>query len=423
MWAFLSRAIPDSLLRSRYLNFVLGDRRLIGFGMLLTAVAGFGNTFFIGLFGNDIRAAFGLSHGDFGLIYTIASLLSGLCLPWLGRKIDHLDLRIYTSLIFGGLAAGASSLSLASSIPILASALFILRLAGPALMGHTAVTSMGRYFGGNRGKAIGVALLGQPLGEAVLPILAITVVAAFGWRATWMAAGAFVGLICLPLMRWLLRDHAGRHARIVSSAEAVGSGTSGRSWSRREALRHWHFYVITLSLFLSYFIVTGLLFHQAHLAESKGWSLAWVAYCFLAFAAAKVAAVLIAGALIDRFSAKFLMPFFLLPLGLSLLILAVFDHPAFAALYLFGAGLSAGLCITIAGAIWAEIYGVRHLGAIRSMAQSVTFVSSALAPVVMGGLFDRGISVATVALACASSIVAASALAVPLLRTRHQSNG
>mgnify|MGYP001991945740 FL=1 len=87
----------------------------------------------------------------------------------------------------------------ASSLAVLGFAIFICRLAGQGLMSHTALTSMARYFEHDRGKAISIANLGFPAGQAVFPIVAVSVIAAVGWRETWLLAGALVAIGVLPL--------------------------------------------------------------------------------------------------------------------------------------------------------------------------------------------------------------------------------
>ena len=52
--------------------------RAIGLGFALTFPTSFGQTFFISLSGHDVRAAFVLNHGVFGLVYSVASLASGI---------------------------------------------------------------------------------------------------------------------------------------------------------------------------------------------------------------------------------------------------------------------------------------------------------------------------------------------------------
>ncbi|MCH7543240.1 MAG: MFS transporter [Proteobacteria bacterium] len=149
-----------------YLTFVLENRRFLAYGLLFTMVSSFGHTYFIGLFGAEIRAEFGLSHGSFGSIYSLATLGSGVAVIWLGRKIDDVDLRLYTALVCAALVAACFFLALAPGVAFLTLALFSLRLAGPGLTVHAATTSMARYFGGQRGKASAIASLGQTAGEA-----------------------------------------------------------------------------------------------------------------------------------------------------------------------------------------------------------------------------------------------------------------
>jgi hypothetical protein len=65
--------------------------------------------------------------------------------------------------------------------------------------------------------------------------------------------------------------------------------------------------------------------------------------------------------------------------------------------------------------MWAELYGTRHLGAIRSVANVVMVFGSALGPVLMGIAFDLDISIGLifyvcVAMAIASILSARSAL-------------
>lgn len=376
----------------QYLLFAIQNRRFLAFGFLLTFFASTGQTYFIALFSDPIRAEFGLSHGDFGGLYSAATLASAACLVWLGRKIDDVDLRLYTFLISAGLVVACLLFAWSPTLPALAAALFALRLTGQGLMGHTAVTSMARYFGPQRGKAMSLASLGHPVGEAVFPLAAVALLAALDWRAAWVVLGFGLAVLLVPSAQWLLRGHGDRHARHLETLAAAKTDTAQRQWSRGEVLRDPWFYVVLPSVLAPAFILTGMFFHQVHLADTKGWSLAWLATCFIGFAAATVLASLTTGPLVDRVGARRLLPFFLLPLGGGLLALSLFSHPAIAMIYLGLAGLTTGASLTIVGALWAEIYGMAHLGAIRSLVSALMVFSTALSPALFGWLLDGGVS-------------------------------
>lgn len=392
-----------------YPKFVIENRRFLAFGVLLTLCSNFGQTFFISLFGNHIRDGFGLSHGDFGALYSLATLTSAFCLIWVGRKIDDVDLRLYSSLVCSGVVASCFLMALAPSVMILFVALFALRFSGQGLMGHTAATSMGRYFERQRGKAMSIVSLGYPMGEATLPLLAVALMAAVGWRQTWIVFGAVLAVSLVPGVLWLLKGHCERHRRHVERTNSQPAD-SRRQWTRREVLGDPRFYLVLPNALAAPFILTGLFFHQVHLADGKGWSLTWLATCFIGYAAATVISTLLSGQLVDRTGATRLLPFYLLPMVLGLLVLSAFSHPAAAFFYMSAAGLSTGASHTILGAMWAEVYGVAHLGAIRALTSALMVFSTSLSPAALGLLIDAGVSMEAISLMAVAYIAVSIAL-------------
>ena len=403
----------------RYLHFAIQNRRFLAFGFLLTFFASTGQTYFIALFSDPIRAEFGLSHGDFGGVYSAATLASAASLMWLGRKIDDVDLRHYAFLVCAGLVVACLLFAWAPTLPALAAGLFALRLTGQGLLGHTAVTSMARYFGSQRGKAMSIASLGHPVGEAVFPLLAVALLAALGWRASWVALGLGLAVLMVPAVLWLLRGHGNRHARHLEALAAGKGDTTQRQWSRGEVLRDLRFYIILPSVLAPAFILTGMFFHQVHLANYKGWSLTWLATGFIVYAGTTLLASLTTGPQVDRLGAARLLPFYLLPLGTGLLALSQSNHPATAMIYLGLAGLTTGASMSIVGALWAEVYGVAHLGAIRSLVSALMVFSTALSPALFGWLLDGGVTMDAIAGLSLGYVGIGTALAAVFFITRR----
>jgi MFS family permease len=276
-----------------------GEIKLLAAGFLLAFASSFGQTFFIALFGGEIRAEFGLSHRAFGSIYSLATLASGVLMLWVGAALDRVSLRSYAAAAVAALAAACLLMAVIDTPWLLMVALFGLRLAGQGMMSHASITGMARAFLRHRGKAIALATLGHPAGEAVLPILAVSAAAAFGWRNVWLGA-AGVLVLAFPLLSRLLGR--GDKLRPVASGATAGQAEA-RSYTRAAMLRDGRFYLLMPALIGPSFIVTGLFFHQVHLTEAKGWELSWFATCFAAYAAASTAALMLAGTLIDRLGA------------------------------------------------------------------------------------------------------------------------
>ena len=136
-----------------YARFAAAHRRLIAFGFLAAFASSYGQTYFIGIFGPAIQAEFGLSHTAWGTIYMLGTLGSAILLPWTGKQIDRLDLRLYTSLV-GLLAVLACVVTALAIDPVmLVIAIFLLRQSGQGLMSHVGIT-MSSFFQSNKSSLI-----------------------------------------------------------------------------------------------------------------------------------------------------------------------------------------------------------------------------------------------------------------------------
>ncbi len=411
------------MLLADYLAFAGRHRGFLALGFLLTFTSSAGQTFFIGIFGPDIREAFGLGHTGWGSLYLVGTLASAVILPWTGQLIDRFDLRWYVAFALIGLAAACLVMSFAHSIVMLTVAIFLLRQMGQGITSHAAATSMARYHGPDRGKALAIASIGIALGEAVLPILAILSIASLGWRSTYGIASVIILSLLLPLALLLLRGHGERHQRYLASEKT--RTTTGRTGAddrnRRQMLTEPRFYLLLPAFTAPSIIMTALFFHHLTLAEGKGWTAAWMTGQYWVFAICAVISSLAAGPLIDRLSAKRIMPLFLLPLVMALLLLAPAEAPLWLLPYLALLGLTSGLAFTGFTALWAELYGTAHLGAIRSLAGAISVFASALGPVLTGILLDVGMTMETIGLGFAGYCLAATLMLIQALRLTNPS--
>lgn len=407
--------LPGMLLN--YWRFILENRRFLGFGALLTALSSVGQTFVIALFGGELRAEFELSNAMYGLLYALATVASAFCLMWLGRLADTLDVRTLTTVVIAVACAGCALLAGSQGVATLALALFMLRLTGQGLLVHIAQTTMARYFTAARGKAVSLAMLGLPIAEGLLPLILVASMAAMGWRGTWLFMAAILAIVAIPLTRLLLRGHNQRQADGPSeaAADATDATHPPRSWNRGEVLRHPSFYALLPAVMAPPFIVTALFFHQVPVAEEQGWSLRWLASSFPAFAAAHIVSLLVAGPLVDRVGARRLVAVYLLPVVAGLALLATVKGYWVAPVYLMLVGLSVGTAGTLMGALWAELYGTRYLGAIRSLAHGILVLTTAVSPVLAGGLLDAGMLPSSVVLLLAGYALLASLIAATAL--------
>ncbi|MCR9256180.1 MAG: MFS transporter [Alphaproteobacteria bacterium] len=380
-----------------YARFVRAHPRWVLFGFLAAFGSSFGQTFFIALFGGEIRATFGLTHGEWGTLYLLGTLGSALLLPYTGALIDRFDLSRYVTAVVLLLSVACLSMALAPHWALLVGVVFLLRHAGQGLMSHIATTVMARRFSLDRGKAVSLASLGFPVGEGLWPVVAVAIGFALGWQWAWVGFAGFAALILLPTLLFLLREPPRRNGAPSSQGE---HHEDRRHWTRKEVLRDPKFWILLPGVLTPAFVVTGLFFHQVFIVEYRGWSLDVFARSYLIYAVASVLCSLSVGGLIDRYSARGLLPFFLLPLMASLVALAIVEAQWGAFVYMAFAGANAGSVYAILGALWAELYGTRHLGGVRSITIAFAVFSTSLAPAVLGWTIDLGASPAGLAWGC-----------------------
>ncbi|GAA2391104.1 MFS transporter [Streptomyces glaucosporus] len=385
-------------------------RRLLG-GFLLFLLSSFGQTFFVSLFADDVRGRHGLTHGSYGALYMAATLLGAVALTRTGHLVDRHPARRVVLVSVPLLALGAVAMACSADLLTLFGALVLLRLFGQGMMTHTAFTVLGRWFTRQRGRAVSLAALGLNAGEAALPALAVALAGAAGWQSVWWAAGAVV-IVVGAAVAALFRTERAPHPAAGSPDPAEPAA----GWTRAEVLRDRCFYPLLLATAAPALIGNTVFFHQAHLAGTRGWSLEVLASAFPLYAVLTVLCSVAGGVLLDRFTALVLLPVFLLPLGGGLLLLGTVTDPwsvfAFMALY----GVTNGLSLSLFGAVWPEVYGTRHLGAIRSVVVAVLVFASALGPGAGGLLLDAGVGQPVQLVALGGYCLAASALVVPVTR-------
>ncbi len=368
--------------------FYILNARWLGAGVMLTLASSFGQTFFISLFAGEIKETYGLSDGDWGLIYTVATLSSAAMLIYAGKFADEIRVGRLAAMIIAAYAAIAVGMALNDNPVVLALLIFGLRFCGQGMISHLGITATARWFRAHRARAVAIAGFGYALGEAVLPRLVAELMPVIGWRAVWGGVALVLLIAYLPLITWLARNE---RAPQGAAQDGQSPGLHMRQWSRREVLRHWVFWALCPGVFAPSFIGTVIFFQMVHISDDMGWPVTTMAAAYPVYACVNICAALIAGALADRFGPEKLLPIYLLPMGFGIACIGPIDGvwSWFVALAFIGA--STGIANAMWGGLWPTLYGTRHLGAVKSMASSIMVIGSAIGPGVTGVLIDIGV--------------------------------
>jgi MFS family permease len=370
--------------------------QIIIFGALSTMFSGPGQSYLASLFFPHMRGAFGMDRSVINGIYSAATLMSAVLLPVLGWMVDKM--RVVRFALIAGvlLALGCLVLNQSQSLIAIGVGFFLIRNLGQGGLVLVSATTMARTFGHVRGKALSLAHLGYPIGEAIFPIIVTYCIFAYGWRAGWMLLAVLVAVIYVPSVFFLMRKdpHMKAHADIHTDESWIKGGMElcheGPDWSVKQVFKDWRFYCLIVPTVIPPGVLTALFLSHGDLFPWKGWSLQLLAAAFVAYAIGRACASLIAGPLIDRFSAGRIMPLTLIPMCAGLICFLLGSRSIWAFGYLIGMGVTVGFSMIISGALWAELYGTKKLGSIRGYISQFVVLSTAVAPVAIGYLLDHG---------------------------------
>ena len=371
------------------------NKKVIIFGFIFTFFSSFGQSFFLGLFNAPIRNELGITHGQFGSIYAVATIFSSLLLIWLGKKID--DYRILNYSLFVVILLFASSLffSFINSIYFLAVAIFLIRLSGQGLMSHASTTTISRFFEKSRGKALSTIWFGLSTAEFILPVLITYFFLIYSWRTVWQGISLLV-ILFLPFVIFNTIKSINLDSRekdIYPKLKKIKI----KSWRRRDVIKDFRFYIISLNMLAMPWMATGIFVYQSFITDSKMWAIYTIPKAFMVYSITSIITLFVSGILVDKFTGRKLILFMNLPLLLAMLVLYQFNHEFLAYVFLGLIGVSNGLANILGSSTWAEIYGVKYIGSIKALTTAFMVFSTAFGTAVFGLLIDNGFSIENIA--------------------------
>jgi len=383
--------------------------KIIIFGFIFTFFSSFGQSFFIGLFNSNIRADLNISHGQFGTIYALATLISSFSLIWIGKKIDDFKLINFSFFVIFLLSFSSIFFSFVNSIYLLFIGIFFLRLSGQGLMSHTATTSISRFFSLNRGKSLSITWLGLSVAEFILPITMVFFLSIYSWRSIWLTISLLI-ILFLPVLSFFTIKKI-----TLLSREKVSKNLKSRdikNWKRKEILLDPKFYLISLVILALPAINTGVFVYQSFILESKSWGDFVIAKSFMFYAILSVATLFISGPIVDKYTSRKILPLMNIPSLLGMFILFYFDHHISSYFLLGLMGISNGLANVLGSSTWAEIYGVKYIGSIKALTTSMMVFSTAFGTAVFGMIIDFGYPIEVIAMVSFTYILASNVLIV-----------
>ena len=273
-------------------------------------------------------------------------------------------------------------------------AFFVLSL-GFSMGGFTpSITAVNAWMVNNRGSAMSIVIGGSSIAGLLVPPI-VWGISAYGWRPTVLVIG-IITLLVGPIVARVI----GKRPTPEQLAEQIQSGAESGHRTRQsrlydftpsEALRTRAFWSISMTHMLVNLSTGAISAHLfLHLTDSNGVNLDDAAASGVVPILVVTAFVsqLTGGIMGDRMNKRVLVPFLLLLQSASLVILALANSFAMAAVFAVVWGVGFGGRTPMLHAMRGEYFGRRHFGTILGLSSFPMSIGMMLAPFVMGWIHD-----------------------------------
>jgi|TARA_A100001518_G_C1227050_1_gene78638 predicted MFS family arabinose efflux permease len=362
-----------------YRTLLREHRSVLGIAFLAMFSSSLGQSYFIGLFQAPLSAHLGLSAGQFGTAYAVVTLIAGFCMLRFGPSIDWVNPRRFAIIVLSLLLTGVVLLTLSPWWWLGILGLGIVRLCGQGMLTHLGNTLAAREFTTLRGRAIGLANLGIPLGEALLPPLVAAALVWTSWNIVWWwlcGVLIFVWLLLLVFAPW---------PKAPGNKPSVNTPHGPRPF---RDTRFWRLLPLLMALPIT---MTGLFIYQTQLTASLDSTLGVYALALTGMGIAKLPGALLGGRWVDKLGPVALARVYLLPYALAMVMaITLGGHISVWAL-MVGGGLAMGAQELIASGLMIRLWGAEHFGRVRSALSAAMVFSTGIAPAVLGMAISYGV--------------------------------
>lgn len=360
---------------------------MLGFSAAAQFMSAPGQSYSVAAFNKPMQDSLGISETNVSFAYGVATIVSGVVLPWTGRQVDRFGARMVLPVVAALLGLACVVMSLVANVPALLVGFTLIRCLGQGAMWLIGTWIVGEWFLRKRGFATAVSGLGSSLSVMAFPILNLYLIKHFGWQTTWQILGLLVATTVIGPSIAFLRDRPedlGLHPDGIEPDESSRSETGHQveeAWSLVEVLRDSTFWKLLSVSVCTGMIGTGLVFHQETIFASRGISKDLAMWLITIQATIGTVAAFWAGSLTDRYPVERLLAIAMLMLSLAVGVVYFLPHWWLVFAFAVLNGLHGSILRTAGTVVWVNYYGRLNQGVIRGAAMSAMILAAAVGPV------------------------------------------
>ncbi len=363
---------------------------IVGAGFIIQAVC-IGAMFTYGIFFMEFQAEFGWSRAIISGAPSLAFLIMGAVGVLAGRLNDRIGPRVL--IMASGISLGLGYLLMSRIQAPWQIYLLYGGLAGIGFSTHDVVTlsTVARWFVKRRGMMSGIVKVGTGTGQFVVPLIVTVLVAAYGWRNSYLIIGAVLLVMLVAVAQVMRRDPQGMgllpdDAR--DEARGVGSRGPDPDISLRAAARTSQFWIICLSEFATFLCLFTMVVHIVPHGTDMGLPLTTAAGVLSTIGGVSMLGRIVMGTANDRIGGKRSLIICYAVLICALIFLQTANQTWMLLLFAAVYGFAHGGFFTVISPTVAELFGIGSHGAIFGIVLFSGMIGGAIGPLLTGRFFD-----------------------------------
>jgi predicted MFS family arabinose efflux permease len=365
-----------------------------GWTLVLAAAAGFS---FMSVITSGMGAFFGPLGDEFhwnrttlSIGMAIGGIVNIVLSPFMGAVIDRVGSRRMALPGLAVLMIATAAFGLANGSVWQWNALWLFYgMAQLMVMMSVWTAAVAGAFTSGRGLAMGMTLTGAAVAQTLMPVLATTLIAQFGWRLAFAIVGFSWGGLALLLCVLFFRAPPTAALVAPSEKQAAPDTSQLEGLTIAQAWRDRALWSIAISTFLVMALTSGLFIHQIPILTDAGVTREHAAWLAALGGVAGIAGKLLTGGLMDRFNPNWVGG---ITLGITALAFAFLIDGVRSEVFIVVAilvnGYAAGTKLQICSYLTARYAGLRNYGSIFGFMVSMIAVGAAVGPIVAGRAYD-----------------------------------
>jgi MFS family permease len=331
---------------------------------------------------------YGWSHARTSLFPTVFVLLLGGAAPIAGWLLDRVQARVVMGTGAAMIAAGLLWASQTHSFWGMLGAWLLMGAGGAGSTVVPCAVVAANWFADNRGLAIGATLSGSGTGGIILPPLTDYLIRRYSIGTAFFVLAVPVIVIVLPMILLVIRTRpAGAVKSSVTEEVAKLPGLE-----LRPALRTAPFWLLGLVQLTANVGLAACFYHTVPYLIHMGYSSAHAALLQGAITAVGVPGNPLLGIIVDRFTARRVLPFALISMAVSLLLLIGAGHAqgwlVYLVVFVMVFGMTAGVTSSVVPVATVETLGLRRFGSISGLIGLAATFGLSGGTVLVGRIFD-----------------------------------